>query len=167
MKLLEEINWQFVFALMCHLIVFFVDFSVCFLEIFENQPTNYLNIISFNIIIILITWSHIQAIITDPGTIPGNYSYLNTALLPISVQNIYKKEINPLPSRISWEEIGKIMNRSQDDESAPHSRKCTSAQLNSKEKYEKLLTHLTKRCLVCHSIKPPKTHHCSECGKYY
>jgi hypothetical protein len=62
-----------------------------FTEIILIQSYTYLYIGIFNVLLIMLIWSHLQATLNNPGTLPKNYRQLDPDLLPITLTNLIER----------------------------------------------------------------------------
>ena len=74
-----------------YLILIMVDAAVIRVGLWEELSTNPaaagINITIFQLILLLILWSHFKCMVTDPGALPKNYDTLELNLLPSEVHD--------------------------------------------------------------------------------
>ena len=142
---------------MTYFVVFFDYFAVCYLEWVGSSEPRYGLISFFTLIVFLIVWSHLQATLADPGYIPLNYKKLNSRQLPHNVLLYFNKELSKSLNQIDSCDFASIQIPQSDAKEGKPTWRDDKA---------KLIKQITRQCYECDSIKPPKTHHCNECGRY-
>jgi len=78
-------------TVLVYVLIIFVDASMYFTEIILLQSNTYLYIGIFNVLLIMLIWSHLQATLNNPGALPKNYRQLDPDLLPISLIDLIER----------------------------------------------------------------------------
>ena len=78
-------------VILTYFLILFVDASMYFTEIIIFKSTTYVYVGIFNAVLLMVIWSHLQAMLNDPGVLPKNFKQLDPDTLPLSVTNLIEK----------------------------------------------------------------------------
>ncbi len=148
-----------------YILILFIAYSVYYLELLGAKQLAYFQLLTFSFFALMAIWAHVQATFSDPGVIPRGLNHLRAALLPEHVLLYYKSELNWPFEKVTTKDLAGIPLRLTSDQTqGVEHGKVPRVSRKDKER-AKLVGQLTCSCLECRSIKPPKTHHCNECGR--
>ena len=136
----------------------------------KRTPADVIEFIFIEIFYILMIWSHLYTMCTDPGFIPKGYRYRED-LLPVKykIHKSSKEELTPSEKnqRMQKKKINPISNGDIELGSSKQGR-ISIVETSSNEKTRDELTrdevlNMQKMCDKCQCVKPPRSHHCSIC----
>jgi len=156
-------------VIFAYFFIFYIDGTVFYLESLINSQYNGFNSLLFNLLVLMVIWSHLKATFSDPGHLPKNFTQLDPDLLPLTLTNILE---NALKQSDSTENSSQNIMPEMPNISPATSITLEMEQPKNSEtiekpnnSYQKILKSLVKSCKHCNSLKPPKTHHCSICNR--
>ncbi len=124
-------------------------------ETFPGGMLGYLIRLAYLALFVLANFSHVLCVFSDPGAIPLNYTEVNLECLPIADRALFDPQLR---IGTGTEEFGSPL----------QSPFCTLAESdnNVMSPQKRAIYELVeRRCEICQCLKPPRTHHCSFCGR--